>query len=135
MLGVKEGDHASLFEQVQAAAHAGRVTDSERHDRDAGVVHRFRFVNDMPLNASNADVRVNFIEYWEMGHNKVQHLSWVTDLRVSKRNVYHLMRGGRARWKIENETFNTLTNQGYNFEHNDGHGQQHLSVVCATVMM
>jgi hypothetical protein len=135
MLGVKEGDHASLFEQVQAAAHAGRVTDSERHDRDAGVVHRFRFVNDMPLNASNADVRVNFIEYWEMGHNKVQHLSWVTDLRVSKRNMYHLMRGGRARWKIENETFNTLKNQGYNFEHNDGHGQQHLSVVCATVMM
>jgi hypothetical protein len=135
MLGVKEGDHASLFEQVQAAAHAGRVTDSERHDRDAGVVHRFRFVNDMPLNASNADVRVNFIEYWEMGHNKVQHLSWVTDLRVSKRNMYHLMRGGRARWKIENETFNTLKNQGYNFEHNYGHGQQHLSVVFATVMM
>ena len=50
--------------------------------------------------------------------NKVQHFSWVTDLRVSKRNVYHLMRGGRARWKIENETFNTLKNQGYNFEHN-----------------
>jgi hypothetical protein len=24
------------------------------------------------------------------------------------------MRGGRARWKIENETFNTLKNQGYN---------------------
>jgi hypothetical protein len=23
------------------------------------------------------------------------------------------MRGGRARWKIENETFNTLKNQGY----------------------
>jgi len=60
--------------------------------------------------------------------------SWVTDLRVSQRNVYHLMRGGRARWKIENETFNTLKNQGYNFEHNYGHGQQHLSVVFATVM-
>jgi hypothetical protein len=26
-------------------------------------------------------------------------------LRVSQRNVYHLMRGGRARWKMENETF------------------------------
>jgi hypothetical protein len=69
----------------------------------------------MPLNASNVDVRVNFIEYWESGGAKVQHFSWVTDLRVSKRNVFHLMRGGRARWKIENETFNTLKNQGYNF--------------------
>jgi len=135
ILGVKEGDHAFLFTQVQAAEHAGRVTHYERHDRAAGLVHRFRFVNDVPLNASNTDVRVNVIEYWEIGADKVQHFSWVTDLRVSKRNVFHLMRGGRARWKIENETFNTLKNQGYNFEHNYGHGQQNLSVVFAMLMM
>jgi len=89
----------------------------------------------MPLNASRVDVRVNFIEYWEIGPDQVQHFSWVTDLRVSTRNVYKLMRGGRARWKIENETFNTLKNQGYNFEHNYGHGEQHLSVVFAMLMM
>jgi hypothetical protein len=135
ILGVKEGDHAYLFKQVQVAEHAGRVTSYERHDRAAGIVHRFRFVNDVPLNASRADVRVNVSEYWEMGQDTVQHFSWVTDLRVSKRNVYQLMRGGRARWKIENETFNTLKNQGYNFEHNYGHGEQHLSVVFATLMM
>src|SRR3954452_12071341 len=70
-----------------------------------------------------------------MGQDKVQHFSWITDLRVTKRNVFHLMRGGRARWKIENETFNTLKNQGYNFEHNYGHGEQHLSVVFVTLMM
>src|SRR5436190_15337955 len=135
ILGVKEGDHALLFQQVQAAEHAGRVTYYERHDRAAGVVHRFRFVHDMPLNASNADVRVNFIEYWAMGKAKVQHFSWVTDLRVAARNVYHLMRGGRACWKTVNETLNTLKNQGYHFEHNYGHGTQNLSVVFAMVMM
>jgi len=135
LLGVKEGDHTYLFKQVQAAEQAGWVTYYERHDRAAGVVHRFRFVNDMPLNESNTDVRVNFIEYWEMGDDKVQHFSWVTDFRVSKRNVYRLMRGGRTRWKIENETFNTLKNQGYNFEHNYGHGEQNLSVVFAMLMM
>ncbi len=135
ILGVKKGDHAYLFTQVQAAEEAGRVTSYERHDRAAGVIHRFRFVNDVPLNASRADVRVNFIEYWEIGPDQVQHFSWVTDLRVNKRNVYTLMRGGRARWKIENETFNTLKNQGDNFEHNYGHGEQHLSVVFATIMM
>jgi hypothetical protein len=135
LLGVKEGDHAYLFEQVQAVEHAGHVTYYERHDRAAGIVHRFRFVNDVPLNESNMDVRVNFIEYWERGNDTVQHFSWVTDLRVSKHNVYRLMRGGRARWKIENETFNTLKNQGYHFEHNYGHGEQHLSVVFAMLMM
>ena len=135
ILGVKEGDHAYLFQQVEAAEHAGRVTWYERHDRAAGIVHRFRFVNQVPLNASNADMHVNFIEYWEVQDAKVQHFSWVTDVRVSTRNVYSLMRGGRARWKIENETFNTLKNQGYNFEHNYGHGTQNLSVVFATIMM
>src|SRR5215468_1275017 len=135
ILGVKEGDHAYLFTQVQAAEEAGRVTYYERHDRAAEIVHAFRFVNDMPLNRSRGDVRVNFIEYWERGPEQVQHFSWVTDLRVSKRNVYKLMRGGRARWKIENETFNTLKNQGYHFEHNYGHGEQNLSVVFAMLMM
>jgi len=45
------------------------------------------------------------------------------------------MRAGRARWKSANETFNTLQNQGDNFAHTYGHGQQHLSVVFAMLMM
>jgi hypothetical protein len=134
-LGVKEGDHASLFQQVQAAEHAGRVTSYERHDRAAGLVHRCRFLHDVPLNASNVEVRVNCIEYWELGQAKVQHLSWITDLRVTTRHVFHLMRGGRARWKIENATCNTLKNQGYHFEPNYGHGEQQLSVVFAMLML
>jgi len=135
ILGVKEGDHAYLFEQVQVAEQEGRVTHYERRDRGAGIVHQFRFINDMPLNAARSDVRVNFIEYWEVSQDNVQHFSWVTDFRVTKQHVYKLMRGGRARWKIENETFNTLKNQGYNFDHNYGHGEQHLSVVLVMLMM
>jgi len=134
ILGVKEGDHALLFQQVQAAEPAGRVTHYERHDRAAALVHRLRFVNDVPRNASNADVRVHCMEDWERGDGKVQHLSWVTDLRVNKRTVLHLMRG-RARWKMDNETFNTLKNQGDHFEHNDGHGEKHLSVVVAMLLL
>jgi hypothetical protein len=133
ILGVKDGDQASLCEQVPAADQAGRVTSYERHDRAARVVHRFRFVHDMPLKTSHRDVRVNFIEYWEVGEHKVQHLSWGTDLRVSPRHVSQLMRGGRARWKMENETFHTLKNQGYHFAHTYGHGTQNLSVVLARV--
>src|SRR6266478_984796 len=56
ILGVKEGDHAYLFKRVQAAEHAGRVSYAERHDHVAGLVHRVRFVNDVPLHESNADV-------------------------------------------------------------------------------
>ncbi|MDZ7899267.1 MAG: hypothetical protein U5N85_14750 [Arcicella sp.] len=45
------------------------------------------------------------------------------------------MKIGRSRWKIENETFNTLKNQGYHFEHNYGHGKKHLSTVLSYLML
>jgi hypothetical protein len=135
ILGVKEGDHAYLFEHVAAAERAGRVLSYDREDTKTGLRHRFRFVRDVPLNEANGDLRVNFLECWEWNRDQVQHFSWVTDLRVTKGTVYQLMRGGRARWRIENETFNTLKNQGYHFEHNYGHGYQHLSVIFAVLMM
>ena len=133
ILGVKEGDHEYLFEQVALARQEGRTTEYER--RSEGVVHRFSFVNQMPLNKSNPDILVNFVEYWEIGEDKTQHFCWVTDFIVTKLNVFTIMRGGRARWKVENETFNTLKNQGYHFEHNFGHGKKNLSVVFVALMM
>jgi hypothetical protein len=133
ILGVKPGDHPFLFDYVEQAQQRGETTAYECQVK--GVIHRFRFSNDLPLNASHQAVRVNFVEYWEIDGEQCQHFTWITDLRVTKINVFEMMRGGRARWKIENETFNTLKNQGYHFEHNYGHGQQHLSVVLALLMM
>jgi hypothetical protein len=135
ILGVTEGDHASLFEPVRAAEEAGRGTYSERHDRSAGIEPQLRLVHDLPLNESRSDGRVHVIEYWEVSEQKVQHCRWVTDFRVTKSTVYQLMRGGRARWKIATETCNTLQNQGDNCDHTYGHGAQHLSVVLATLML
>lgn len=136
ILGVKEGDHGFLFEQVGQAERAGQVRVWEYEEEARGVRHRFRFVNAVPLNESNQDVLVNFVEYWEVQPDgRVQHFSWITDFWLGEHNVYRIMRGGRARWKIENETFNTLKNQGYQFEHNFGHGEQNLSVVFAVLMM
>jgi len=133
ILGAKEGDHKFLFNYVNS--DKCQITEYEETDKD-GVIHKFRFANKVPLNASNQDLLVNFIEYWEISPNgKKQHFSWVTDLEVTTENVFLFMRGGRARWKIENETFNTLKNQGYQFEHNFGHGKKNLSTIFALIMM
>ena len=61
--------------------------------------------------------------------------AWVTDLTLTAANVRAVARGGRTRWRIENETYNTLKNQGYHFEHNYGHGEKHLAVVMALLML
>lgn len=133
ILGVKEGDHKFLFEWIDKAHQAGQTTEFECEGD--GVRHRFRFINQVPLNESNPDELVNFVEYWEIAPGKTQHFSWVTDFTVTTTNVFQIMRGGRARWKVENETFNTLKNQGYHFEHNFGHGHKNLSGVFASLMM
>jgi hypothetical protein len=54
-------------------------------------------------------------------------------MAVHRDNVAAMAAAGRARWKVENEAFNTLKTKGYNLEHNFGHGQQHLSSVLATL--
>src|SRR3972149_5625438 len=85
ILGVKQGDHAYLFEQVALARQAGQTTEYEV--RQGQTLHRFSFVNGMPLNQSNPDVGVNFVEYWEIRPDKTQHFSWVTDFQVTRLNV------------------------------------------------
>lgn len=133
ILGVKPGDHKSLFKYVAQAKADGRSTEYTM--REKGITHRFHFVNQAPLNDSHPDLLVNFLEYWEITDEGTRHFSWVTDITIKEKNAYPLMRGGRARWKTENETFNTLKNQGYHFEHNFGHGQHYLSVIFANLMM
>lgn len=134
ILGVKPGDHAFLFRHLREADAAGRTQTLTQTDK--GIVHHFRWHHDVPLNESNPDELVHVVEYWELHANgKVQYFSWITDLTPTAESVYALMRGGRARWKIENETFNTLKNQGYHLEHNFGHGEKNLSVVFALLMM
>ena len=59
--------------------------------------------------------------------------SFVTDLAVDRSNIAELAACGRARWKIENETFNVLKTNGYHLEHNFGHGKENLSALLATL--
>lgn len=131
IINAKEGNLSSLFHWVE-------YVDMEKyaHDDRGGTHHEYRFVNNVPLNEENSDILVNFLEYIETNKNgKKQRFSWITDIPLSKKTVELVMRGGRSRWHIENETFNTLKNQGYNFEHNFGHGKKNLCTVMAMLMM
>jgi hypothetical protein len=135
ILGVKPGDHAFLFEEVERARREGRSPWAIRKERDRTC--RVSWVWDVPLNESNEDLKVNFLEYEESDAEGkcLKHFTWITDFHITGRNAWALVQGGRSRWHIENETFNTLKNQEYHFEHNYGHGEQNLSVVFALLMM
>jgi hypothetical protein len=137
ILGAKPGDHVALFTQLRQAVKDGTATDIDFLDPDdRKKMHFFRFMNQVPLNKSNPDLLVNVLEYTQIDKDKkFTVFSWVTDIPITKENVFQLMQAGRARWKIENETFNTLKNQGYNLGHNYGLGKKNLSAVFTILMM
>jgi hypothetical protein len=121
----------SLFEFLKG------VKLTEYTYADEKFVYKIHYVNDIPLNDTHSNLNVNFLEVWVYDADGALHYhnSWITDIPITNNNAFCLYQGGRARWKIENETFNTLKNQGYKFEHNFGHGYTHLSTVFAYLMM
>lgn len=137
ILTVKEADHSHLFAQFDRAVENKEARELKLQDhKDPKKFHFFRWMNGLSVNASHTDVAVNVLEYWQVsGEAITNRFCWVTDIALGQDNVYRIMRAGRARWKIENETFNTLKNQGYNFEHNYGLGKQNLSMVFVKLMM
>lgn len=132
ILIAKEGDHKYLFEQLDT----NKNTEYYELKTEDGFYHQFRFLNDVSLNKSNLDLKVNMLEYRVTDlKGKEINFSWVTNIKLSKNNVLKVSEGGRSRWKIENETFNTLKNLGYNFEHNYGHGKKFLSTIFCILMI
>lgn len=111
------------------------VKELQEIDTD-GVEHYFAWTNQLWLCESALDVKTNFLLYEETKPNgETKRWSWITNLPLTKITVQKVMRGGRARWKIENETLNTLKNQGYNFSHNYGHGFKNLATILALLMI
>jgi hypothetical protein len=164
VLGVKPGDHKYLFDWINAYDESEIGFVQNTNYDGTKVIYRttqkIRFINEVPLNASNDDLLVNFLEVVETVEKKVERyvhdpltgllletitewiadakpttFTWVTDIKISKDNAFPLMLAGRRRWAIENETFNTLKNQGYSFEHNYGHGNKNLATNFSFLMM
>lgn len=130
IIGVKPDGNTGLFDWVNTANCHTQALSRDRNQ------YQLRWFNDAPLNDSHPELRTNFFECIEVNaKGKKQTFTWITNFTITEDNIYELMRGARARWKIENETFNTLKTQGYNFEHNYGHGNKNLSTIMGYLMM
>ena len=124
----KPSSHKYLGEwlRLYPELHGDAVTDKD------GVQHVYEWMNDVPLHGGADAIMTNYF-YYEMiktdeeGKEKIVYKnSWVTNLEITEKNIATLVRAGRCKWKIENECFNTLKNQGYCIEHNYGHGEKNL---------
>ena len=113
-----QNDHAMLFQHLEDTS-ADWFADPSEEGR--AVNRRLRVVEDVPLSSSRPDRRVTVLQCRERTPKRVRkperQWTWITDLPVTRAEAPATARMARSRWKIENETFNTLKNQGYGLEH------------------
>ena len=133
ILGIKPDRHKTLFKQMQGRIDRGQI-DQYSIDKN-GETHQYLWMNNVPLNAQKGASRVNLLHFEIIVNGKcIKRFTWITDIKIRKNNLEQIMKAGRARWKVENETFNTLKNQGYNMEHNYGHGEKNLTTILTLIM-
>jgi hypothetical protein len=97
----------------------------------------YRYFHHLPLRDSDDALYVDWCELTttDAAGRVLYHNTWATSHTVTADTVVALVAAGRSRWKIENENNNVLKTKGYHFEHNYGHGKQHLSAVLATLIL
>jgi hypothetical protein len=123
-----------LIQEYLTGAHLPVLEQTVKRGKQR-FVHRYRWLHDVPLRDRRDALIVNWfeIEIINASGKTTYRNSFVTDLPVGPDGVAELAACGRARWKIENETFNVLKNNGYNLEHSFGHGKQNLSAILVSL--
>jgi hypothetical protein len=133
ILTCKPASHQTIAEYLTGAD----LAEHQHIVRQAGkrTTYIYRWLCDVPLRASADALLVNWfsVEIRNASDKRAYYNSFVTDLPVTAATVAELAACGRARWKIENETFNILKSNGYHLEHNFGHGQKTLASVLVTL--
>ncbi len=128
-LGVKDGEKTGKTNFLETAFESGEKVIKK-------TTMKYRYANGLRLHQDENTPFVNLVEIQEVtkwigkkGKEEIleRNFTFITDIEVTEKNVAQLAEGGRTRWKIENETFNTLKNRGYNLEHNYGHGEKNLT--------
>jgi hypothetical protein len=133
----KQTSHKALYDFIDGAEPERHVETIRKSlpPRKAVETRRYRWITGVPLRDGKDAALVNWIGFEIYDHRgSVKYsIAWVTSLPVNKSNVADIAAAGRARWKIENETFNVMKNHGYELEHNFGHGETFLAMTLAAL--
>jgi hypothetical protein len=113
----KEGGTPALWREFRALRP--RCPENTLTQRwGDGRVQAFRWV---PLDYEDSEGRswkLNALECTATTTDRQQYFAWLTPLPVNRKTVAEIaQKGGRYRWKVENEGFNRQKNRGLNLEH------------------
>jgi hypothetical protein len=129
----KPDSHKTLYDFMNGATPEERSVT--RKDGGKTLTYRYRWFSKAPLRDGKDARAVDWIGVTISDANgkATYDGAFVTSLDVTRENVADIAACARARWKIENESFNVLKNNGYHLEHNFGHGKQNLAMLFAAM--
>lgn len=115
----KEGRTPALWREYAALL---RQCPDNYHKQTGGdgQVQEFRWVPQLDYEDSDGrSWKLNALECTETRPDQEpQYFAWLTTLPVNRKTVVEIaQKGGRGRWKVENEGFNRQKNSGLNLEH------------------
>jgi hypothetical protein len=107
----KEGSMSDVYAEYMNLKPMYKETFKEI--RDGEIKQKFNWVTDIDYQEHSLKV----LECNESKPGKKTRFVWLTNFEIDKYNFQQIAKGGRLRWKIENEGFNMQKNGGYNLEH------------------
>ena len=130
----KPASHKCLHDFLHESLYHSSGWLPVRNAKRQLTFHRYRWQSGVPVRDGADAVTGTWIEFTirrrtpdGQGWKQTYFNTCFTSLEVTPDNVAEIARAGRARWKIENEVFNCLSNQGYHLKHNFGHGSDGLA--------
>jgi hypothetical protein len=129
----KPESHKTLYDFMNGAARD--ELSVTRKEGGKKLNYRYRWFSGAPPRDGKPALDVNWIGVIisDTKGKATYDGAFVTSLEVSRENVVEIAACARARWKIENESFNILKNNGYHLEHNFGHGKRNLAMLFAAM--
>ncbi|GGA86182.1 hypothetical protein GCM10011491_12230 [Brucella endophytica] len=131
----KPASHKALYDFMQ-----GADIEAFSHTRKEGakrLTWHYRWFSNVPLREEKPALDVNWLALTicDAKGKTLYNGTFVTSLPLTRQNIADIAACAcaRARWKIENEGFNVLKNNGYHLEHNFGHGKQNLAMLFAAM--
>jgi hypothetical protein len=104
----------SMSERYKEALTLARMQSANRKVvKQTNLEHKIYWAENLDLVSCSANVL--FCKGTEEG--KTTNNVWLTNFSISSYNAYQLTKGGRLRWKIENEGFKVQKKNGYEMEH------------------
>lgn len=107
----KEGSMPERYEEFLRLKNL--CPENEIEIANDKLSQKYVWVNDIEHKGNLFDV----IELYESSKKKQTRFVWLSNFKIGKNNITKIARGGRLRWKIENEGFNVQKNRGFNLEH------------------